>query len=76
MAKNVQRKKAMNIRLSAEEGEALETMANARGMPQVALIRQWIRNEAHGHIVIPMSDVAGMQRQWQAVFGHKIKRRK
>ena len=73
---SIKRKSRMCLELSEDEMATLKRLADERGMPKVSLIRQWIRNEAHGHVVVPMSDVAGMRRQWQAVFGHKIKRKK
>jgi hypothetical protein len=72
----IQRRSRMCLELSEDEMATLKRLADERGMPRVSLIRQWIRNEAHGHVVVPLSDVAGMERQLRAVFGPQIKRRK
>jgi hypothetical protein len=70
MAKDVKRQLAMNIRLSSEEAERLETLANQRGMSKVALIRLWIQEAAD-----TPSEAWRIRRQLTAALGHLMRRK-
>ena len=68
-----ERKRAMCLRLSDAEADALASLSRDLGMPRASLIRQWIR-AASAPPPGPIPDWQELRRQFHEVFGDRIRR--